>query len=479
MSDYWSNDFVAQFLNATNNAAGGDPFGDKQAAQAQMDAQAQALEQQKQLANQARNDFLQASSQGAATIRLGASQATAALKAGQTGAENYYMSGLSGGQGALASGQAASLGSLSSGYGQGRQDLASGYGQARSDLGRLAGLQSYGSGAAQAINPYDITSRAPDRLAAMSDRGLYSGFEQDPGYQFRLQQGEQAINRSAAAHGGRLGGATLKALSDYGQQTASQEFQNFAARRQAEAGVAGQADQYQLAALTNQAGRSDTAALQAQQNQLALANLGYGAQGQLAGLASQYGAQQSGLSSQLGTQQAGIQQQYGQNLADMYSQTYGNLANTATSTGSNLANVYANAGQNQANIAIGVGANAQSNAQGLAGAYQNYAQYGGMAQQAAANSTRETAAGLAALFSDRRLKNNITFDHDSSFGSIGLRRATWTWNEQAAALGLVGNASGVIAQEVAEKYPHAVLVHANGYMMVDYGELQRMMQEAA
>ena len=52
----------------------------------------------------------------------------------------------------------------------------------------------------------------------------------DPSYQFRLQQGQDAIQSSAAAKGGLLSGATLKALQDFGQQSASQEYGNAYAR---------------------------------------------------------------------------------------------------------------------------------------------------------------------------------------------------------------------------------------------------------
>lgn len=40
-------------------------------------------------------------------------------------------------------------------------------------------------------------------------------FQADPGYQFNLKQGQQAINNSSAAKGGVLNGGTLKALSQY------------------------------------------------------------------------------------------------------------------------------------------------------------------------------------------------------------------------------------------------------------------------
>ena len=48
----------------------------------------------------------------------------------------------------------------------------------------------------------------------------------DPAYQFDLQQGQQAIERSAAAQGGLQSGSTLKSLSDYAQGQASNEYQN-------------------------------------------------------------------------------------------------------------------------------------------------------------------------------------------------------------------------------------------------------------
>jgi hypothetical protein len=55
---------------------------------------------------------------------------------------------------------------------------------------------------------------------------------QDPGYQFRMQQGQQAVEQSAAAAGGATGGAALKALTQYGQGYASNEYQNAFNRNQ-------------------------------------------------------------------------------------------------------------------------------------------------------------------------------------------------------------------------------------------------------
>jgi hypothetical protein len=48
----------------------------------------------------------------------------------------------------------------------------------------------------------------------------------DPGYAFRMAEGQKALERSAAARGGLNSGATLKALNRYGQDFASNEYQN-------------------------------------------------------------------------------------------------------------------------------------------------------------------------------------------------------------------------------------------------------------
>jgi hypothetical protein len=51
-------------------------------------------------------------------------------------------------------------------------------------------------------------------------------FQADPGYAFRMSEGMKALERSAAARGGLLSGATLKGTQRYGQDLASQEYQN-------------------------------------------------------------------------------------------------------------------------------------------------------------------------------------------------------------------------------------------------------------
>lgn len=58
-----------------------------------------------------------------------------------------------------------------------------------------------------------------------------------PGYGFRLEQGVKAAERSAAARGALGSGGTLKAIQRYGEGLASSEYENYANRLAALAGI--------------------------------------------------------------------------------------------------------------------------------------------------------------------------------------------------------------------------------------------------
>ena len=51
-------------------------------------------------------------------------------------------------------------------------------------------------------------------------------FQADPGYNFRMSEGVKALERSAAARGLLQSGSTLKGITQYGQDVASQEYGN-------------------------------------------------------------------------------------------------------------------------------------------------------------------------------------------------------------------------------------------------------------
>lgn len=67
----------------------------------------------------------------------------------------------------------------------------------------------------------------------------------DPGYQFRLREGQRNLENSAAARGGLMSGNFLKATTKYGQDYGANEYANIANRYSALAGV-GQAANSQV-----------------------------------------------------------------------------------------------------------------------------------------------------------------------------------------------------------------------------------------
>lgn len=69
-------------------------------------------------------------------------------------------------------------------------------------------------------------SELSGQMGDLTRKFTMTDFQQDPGYQFRMDQGQQALERSAAAKGGAMSGGTMKALARYGQDFASNEYTN-------------------------------------------------------------------------------------------------------------------------------------------------------------------------------------------------------------------------------------------------------------
>jgi hypothetical protein len=78
-------------------------------------------------------------------------------------------------------------------------------------------------------------------------------FQADPGYGFRLSEGQKALDRQAAARGGLISGGALKAAARYGQEMGSQEYTNAFNRYQIE-------NQSRLNPLQSLAGMAQTSA---------------------------------------------------------------------------------------------------------------------------------------------------------------------------------------------------------------------------
>ncbi len=102
----------------------------------------------------------------------------------------------------------------------------------------------------------------------------YSAFFKSPGYEFRLEEGTRALDRSAAARGMLMSGGQMRALTRYGQGLASSEFNTYANRLASMAGIGqtatqatgalGSAAAGQVAGQTNALGQTILAGGQAQ-----------------------------------------------------------------------------------------------------------------------------------------------------------------------------------------------------------------------
>lgn len=80
------------------------------------------------------------------------------------------------------------------------------------------------------IDPwYKAGTDALGKLQTKIDVGP-GDFKKSPGYQFRLDEGQKAISRSAAARGGALSGAAVKESLRYGQNFATADYDNFLRR---------------------------------------------------------------------------------------------------------------------------------------------------------------------------------------------------------------------------------------------------------
>lgn len=74
----------------------------------------------------------------------------------------------------------------------------------------------------QAPAPFQYSGKAPDAFKAPTAADVAN----EPGFQFRLEQGRKALEQSAAGKGVLRTGGTLKNLVDYGQNFASNEYGN-------------------------------------------------------------------------------------------------------------------------------------------------------------------------------------------------------------------------------------------------------------
>ena len=144
---------------------------------------------------------------------------------------------------------------------------------------------------------YDVGVNAlPELVEASKYRNFdMNQFQADPGYAFRLKEGQQALDRQAAARGGLISGGALKAATRYGQEMGSQEYTNAFNRYQAERTA-------RLAPLQALTGMGQTTSQQiGQQGQQMATNIGSNMGSAAAARASGYVGTANALTGGLGT----------------------------------------------------------------------------------------------------------------------------------------------------------------------------------
>jgi hypothetical protein len=165
----------------------------------------------------------------------------------------------------------------------------------------------------------------------------------------------------------------------------------------------------------------------------------------------------------------------GVTMADLIGQQAGILAGIQGGTGAGISDLSGNIANQLAGIAQGTGTAynpaalgglqqiegilGQSGQRGLSGAIAGGLGGGGGAAG---------GAQAAILSSDARLKENI-----QKIGTTpsGHNWYTWDWNEEGKAITNGQPSYGVIAQEVAQVDPSAVIVGDDGYLRVDYSKV--------
>lgn len=158
-------------------------------------------------------------------------------------------------------------------YGMGLQTPTAGYTSQNTQQG---GLANYGQ---------DQYSKDPAYTPMVNS---LAQLQATPGYQFQLEQGLQGVNNSAAAKGGLLSGANIKAINNYAQGQASTGYQAAWDRAQSAYQNAFSRNQQKFSNLQSMANNGQNAA-ELQGN--AALSVGKG----LAGASTNYGNNQSNL----------------------------------------------------------------------------------------------------------------------------------------------------------------------------------------
>lgn len=179
----------------------------------------------------------------------------------------------------------------------------------------MSTIRTGSSAARQTLNPF-VEASAPARQQIQNGTGAGGEFNtpftsaefdlyKDPSYQWRLSEGQRALQAQANANGSRFSGGFNKALNDYSQNAASQEYAAAFGRRETDLG--------------------------SRFNRLmAAAGMGQQAAGDLAGLDTSTANQIAGLQTDLASARAAGDIQKANGIQSTISQILGQVQNEGT-----------------------------------------------------------------------------------------------------------------------------------------------------
>ena len=398
---------------------------------------------------------------------------------GVIGAESALQGGLAGGlaglQEGLATGATGLTGAVSSGLqelrralGQGRQDITAGYGRAEQ------GFQPYMAGGAAAQSQLEALS------GARGQEAFQQAYQESPYIQFLREQGMRANLAGAAATGGLGGGNVQKELTRFGQGLASQGLQQQIQNLQQLSGQGLQATQGagqyaaggagQLAGLEQTQGTQALGAMQNVGQQLAnlglaggqtAAQMGYGTGQKLADIRTRAGELLAGEISNVGRDVSGLASALGGDISGVYGAQSKNLADLLVQSGMAQADATRISAQLLSNIATG----ASGQVAGLGTSVGQPTQTEGILGQVG-----QAASGIGSMLalSDIRAKENI-----NKIGQLpsGLGLYSWDWKASAPSDAKNNPTVGVLAQEVMQLIPEAIIQREDGYIAVDYSKV--------
>jgi hypothetical protein len=207
-------------------------------------------------------------------------------------------------------------------YGMGLTTPTEGYTSANTQKG---GLANYG------MDQYQQDVGYTPMVNSLAD------LQATPGYQFQLEQGLQGVNNTAAARGGLLSGANMKAINDYAQGQASTGYASAWERAQN--------------AYTNAFGRNQ----QKFTNLQSMANNGQNAAGSQGNWAMDVGKSLAGASTAYGNNMGSLAMAQGQNQANNINQIGNAIGGGVSRVGGLMSNYINNnnSGIGQARVNFG------------------------------------------------------------------------------------------------------------------------------